>query len=305
MKIDLIIHYNNITYNITELELMPDLAILKNSTDKTDIIRKAFFRGIAKNIPWINNIFLVVSDISILPTWLDLSKFKIIQYQDFIPAEYLEFATNTNTVELFYYLIPELSEYFITMHNDTFLLSPLTQADFFDLTTNKPIISMTPMHVLGMATEKENPEDAIFLAQYQKFIDDNAKTCIKAPVKTLIPFTKTLYKKVFEEYKTELINSLTTEISSTNFNQYFICYYGLANNLVLDIPGHLNIGNFFITTVHAGIIKYDLLNNPDRKVMFINNIGKLNLETFHPRALDWLIEGLTYRIPQEKCKFEL
>ena len=53
---------------------------------------KYFFRGIDRNISWINNIYLLVQSESQVPQWIDKTKVKIILHEDFIPKEYLPVA---------------------------------------------------------------------------------------------------------------------------------------------------------------------------------------------------------------------
>ena len=53
---------------------------------------KYWFRGVDNNCNWLNKIFLVVSDESQIPDWLDTtnSKLRIVYHKEFIPEELLK-----------------------------------------------------------------------------------------------------------------------------------------------------------------------------------------------------------------------
>ena len=91
---------------------------------------KYVLRGIDKFIPYVNNVFLVVSNIEQVPDYVNQSKVKIVLHKDFIPEEYLP-TFQANTIEMFMYNIPGLSEEFIYFNDDTIPLSSIEYNDFF------------------------------------------------------------------------------------------------------------------------------------------------------------------------------
>ena len=276
------------------------IPIKKQLTDKEETLLKYFFRGLDKNMPWLNKVFLVLDTDTILPDWLNTKKLKLVYLSDFIPKDLLP-TINLNTIELFEYKIPDLSENFIMADASFFAVDNLAIEDFFDSNTQKPILSFIPGHVLGMSTNTPDINDAITVKQYKEFIDSNATTCIKHARQNFIPCTKTAWNKLFKDYQDTILNSLTAEPDYKNYNKYLICYYGLANQLVIEDPAGLQEGIFKYNSLWAGIIKYDLLNNKNRKIICLDNIG---LE-IHKTAYQWIIEGLEYRLGKEKSKFEL
>lgn len=92
-----------------------------------------FFRGVEKNCPWVNNIFLIVQSKSQLPDWLDTSnkRLKIVYHEDFIPQEFLP-TFNNFVMETFLYRIPELSDNFIIGCDDFFFINKIPENLFFD-----------------------------------------------------------------------------------------------------------------------------------------------------------------------------
>ena len=94
-----------------------------------------FFRSIERNMPWISNIYLIVSGTTQVPSWLDTTKVRIITHEQIIPREFLP-TFNSSVIELFLHKIPGLSEHFIYVNDDFYAWSPMTQNDFFNFTAN-------------------------------------------------------------------------------------------------------------------------------------------------------------------------
>lgn len=92
-----------------------------------------WFRGVEKNCPWVNKVFLVVANERHLPAWLNLDnpKLRVVFHKEFIPEELLP-TFNSTTIEMFYYRIPDLSDHFITCNDDFFFLNPTPRERFFD-----------------------------------------------------------------------------------------------------------------------------------------------------------------------------
>lgn len=89
-----------------------------------------WFRGVEKFAPWVNNIYFITWGHT--PSWLNLQhpKLKIVNHRDFIPEEYLP-TFNSNAIELNLHRIPELSEHFVLFNDDTFIIKPVSERDFF------------------------------------------------------------------------------------------------------------------------------------------------------------------------------
>ena len=88
------------------------------------------FRGIAKNMPFIDRVVLIVSAESQVPDWIDRSKVRIVTHDEFMPAEHLP-TFSSSAIESDMWRIEGLSDQFIYGNDDIFALQPLTENDFF------------------------------------------------------------------------------------------------------------------------------------------------------------------------------
>jgi hypothetical protein len=85
---------------------------------------------IDKFMPWIRNIYLIVSNPEQVPDYINKKKTKIVLHKDIIPAQYLP-TFNSTTIEMFIPNIKGLSEHFIYTNDDMYPVAPLTKDDFF------------------------------------------------------------------------------------------------------------------------------------------------------------------------------
>lgn len=89
-----------------------------------------WFRAIDKFMPWVNKIFIVTW--GHIPEFLNTNhpKIRIIKHEDYIPKEYLP-TFNSNTIEMNYHRIKDLSENFIIFNDDFFPLQEIRETYYF------------------------------------------------------------------------------------------------------------------------------------------------------------------------------
>lgn len=99
---------------------------------------KYWFRGIEKNCPWINKVFLVVQNERHIPEWLDTSnpRLRIVFHNEYIP-KYLLPTFNAMTIGTYISNIKDLSENYIMSDDDYYFLNPIEEDRFFK--DNKPV----------------------------------------------------------------------------------------------------------------------------------------------------------------------
>ncbi len=93
-------------------------------------LMRYWFRGIEKNMPWINKIYFVTW--GHVPDFLkvDHEKLRIVNHKDYIPGKYLP-TFNSNVIELNYHRISDLSENFILFNDDIFVVDKVSREQFF------------------------------------------------------------------------------------------------------------------------------------------------------------------------------
>ena len=80
---------------------------------------KYLLRGIEVNMPFIRNVYLVVSHPSQVPQWADTQNLKIVLHKDIIPEEYLP-TFNCNPIEMHLHRIDGLDEEYLYFNDDMF-----------------------------------------------------------------------------------------------------------------------------------------------------------------------------------------
>ena len=91
---------------------------------------KYLLRGIEAHLPFVRNVFLVVSGESQVPEWADREGLKIVFHRDIIPAQFLP-VFNSTAIEMYLHRIPGLDEEFIYLNDDFFPVRDCRQEYFF------------------------------------------------------------------------------------------------------------------------------------------------------------------------------
>ena len=91
---------------------------------------KYLLRGIETRMPFIRNVYLVVSHPSQVPDWADTSNLKIVLHKDIIPEEFLP-VFNCNPIEMHLHRIEGLDEEYLYFNDDMFPVGECRPEDFF------------------------------------------------------------------------------------------------------------------------------------------------------------------------------
>ena len=284
---------------MNEINCTIDLVIIGTDWVKSnykDSLTKFMLRGVAKNLPWINQIFLVLPNLESVPAGLNLSKFKILFYEDLIPQDVLDKVSKHN-IELFVPYIVELSEHYLIIWDTTFILTPLQADQFFDFNNDKLKISTTP------CLTKENFPRNIKINKSFLYnnSDMNLPAILERPNFGLISGKKSFWLQFINENFMNIQN---------NFDEYSqeILFYYLKKNKAIISTRDISEGLFEHHSLWAGIIKYDLINNSERKIITLSTdftyYENKNYQ-LHPTAEEWIIEILKFRFGTIPCKYEL
>lgn len=89
-----------------------------------------WFRAVENFMPWVNKIFFVTW--GHVPMFLNVNnpKIKIVKHEEYLPKEYLP-TYNSNTIEMNYFRINDLSENFVIFNDDFFPLQSISEEYYF------------------------------------------------------------------------------------------------------------------------------------------------------------------------------
>lgn len=183
---------------------------------------------IRKYMPYIKNIFIVVSDKSQIEEYSDLSNSIIVEHSQIIPSQYLP-CFNSCTIEMFLHNIPDLAEEFIYFNDDTFVINKVSQYDFFRGT--QPVLSPKIKDI--------PPEPNLFEQQCINSTNEVLKKLKKEKsysgkyfVQEHIcrPYLKRTFSIIWSRCREDIIYSLTRTRNRKNFNCYLFNNYDIVSD---------------------------------------------------------------------------
>ena len=216
---------------------------------------KYFFRGIEKNCPWVNKVFLLVACESQVPDWLDTNnpKLRIVYHNEFIPEELLP-TFNTFTIENYICKIKDLSNNYIYCNDDYFFLNPISSNMFF--VDDYPVYRDNGEKIFKFGSDYLNASDGTFYSVLNNGIDlqlevsgDKAKwyTLDHLPVAHKKDFENEILDKYYNEfleankgcfrdkykYSNHVFTSLYRDLKRYyKFDNYYnSCYVALKSNV--------------------------------------------------------------------------
>lgn len=183
-------------------------------------LERYFFRGIAKNLPFVRKIHLILSDENQIPFWLNTDKVHIVLHKDIMPADILP-TFNSSTIEMWLHNIEGLSETFIYCNDDMIATAPTTAEDFF--VGDKPVTR---------CSEKHKPIAGSFLKMVRHGLEMIAKDHgLTFPDDVLLrdghsyaPMLLSVIMDVVDKHGDAMRESCTAFRQEKNFNQYIYTY---------------------------------------------------------------------------------
>ncbi len=253
---------------------------------------KYLLRGIEVNMPFIRNVYLVVSHPSQVPEWADLSELRIVLHKDIIPAEYLP-TFNCNPIEMHLHRIEGLDEEYIYFNDDLFPLLPCRPEDFFR--DGKGVLGFTE-HFWGRGMYKRicrnsdsHARKALGMAQSCRFI---------RPQHTCTPMFRSECEALYSVLEEDILKSLTRTRTADNLNQYLFLDYQFHKGRM--IPEKISNRHFSVALTTPDRLKA-YIRRPSRKLLCVNDV---HLSDRRYEALRCaMIEALEERFPS-KSRFE-
>lgn len=256
-------------------------------------LEQYFFRGIAKFMPWIRTVHLILDSETQVPEWLNTANVHVVYHKDIIPAELLP-TFNSQTIEVWLHKIEGLSEQFIYCNDDMIACSFLRPTDFFRY--GKPVIH---------CDEKMHDDlSGIFRSFCRKTLDLVAKDygvtfgagILLKDGHSYAPMLLSVINEAVEKHGDVMYESCSPFRERKNLTQYMYTYMQWLSGRCAD--GH-----------HAHRY-FSLGSNPDDIRDAIRS-GKAGVCCFNDSGSgDWQAVGAVVReelekILSEKCKYEL
>ena len=157
-------------------------------------------RGIEKNMPWINRVYLIVQSKSQIPHWLNVQnpRLRIVTHDEFIPREYLP-AFKSSLIELHIHRIDDLSENFILSNDDMVPIKEQNIESYFRRDR--------PVQVMFENDKMLSPNgDSMAFKLYkmmilEQFFTHNENFKGIKHFHLLLPYKKSFWKEMIDKYK--------------------------------------------------------------------------------------------------------
>ena len=263
---------------------------------------KYVLRSIATNMHFINNLYIVVSDYSQVPSYINTNNVKIVTHDIIIPSEYLP-AFNSNTIELFIYKIPNLSETFIYTNDDIFAINNVNENDFY--IDGHPLIKIHASYKAANNLYSRTLRNTELLA-----IKNNHNFNIITEEHTLRsshsmnPMLKSVWIEYWQKYGNELRGSLSRFRNDKNITQEII-NYDLYMKYVVNKVYDKYISNrktryFNFNASQTSETLRNILTNSDVQLLCINDNTRIDEFDTYKNVTNKLLEQ---KFPY-KCKYE-
>ena len=225
---------------------------------------KYLLRGIETKMPFIRNVYLVVSHPSQVPEWADREQLKIVLHKDIIPAEFLP-TFNCNPIEMHLHRIPGMDEEYIYFNDDMFPVGDCRPTDFFR--DGRPVIGYYT-HLFASGMYKKICRNSDRLAR--KALGMKSSCFFTRPQHICSPMLKSqceeLYAKVEDEIRK---TSATRTRTEENLNQYLFLDYMNYKGLV--IREKISNKHFSVAVASPDSLR-DFLHKPTRNMVCINDV---------------------------------
>ncbi|MBO4427562.1 MAG: hypothetical protein J5771_03660 [Bacteroidales bacterium] len=224
---------------------------------------KYLMRGIDVYLPFVHNVYLVVSSDSQVPAWVKRTSVRVILHKDIIPEEFLPLF-NSCSIEMFLHRIPGLAEEYLYFNDDMFPVAPCAKEDFF--VDGKTAINFAK-HVLPFGMYKSQCETASAMAR--KALGMDYSPVFVRPQHTCSPMLKSACEEVYGILEKEILASVTRLRVKKQPNQYlFLDYLYWSGRTV---KGHIS-NKHLSQAVYSGEQIADYIKNPQTRLACINDV---------------------------------
>lgn len=180
---------------------------------------KYLLRGLETHLPFIRNVFLVVSGETQVPEWADRENLRIVCHRDIIPEEFLP-VFNSTAIEMFLHRIPGLDEEFIYLNDDFFPVRDCRPDYFF---RNGQAAAAFRSHLLASGMYKKHCRNCDRLAREAAGLGPSL--FYLRPQHTCGALLRSVCDELYGREKDRIRASVTPVRSEINFNYYLFIDY--------------------------------------------------------------------------------
>ncbi|MBQ4287577.1 MAG: hypothetical protein II770_06035 [Bacteroidales bacterium] len=220
-------------------------------------------RGVETCMPFIDNVFLVVSSKSQVPSWVDTGNVRVVLHSDIMPSGSLP-TFNSTSIEMFLHRAPGLGEEFIYFNDDMFPVSKCAPEDFFP--DGRPAIAFTKCLFTGGMYRKQ-VRNSDLLARRALGMDGGL--IYVRPQHICSPMLRSESEACFQAVKDEILSRLSPTRTVSNVNQYLFLDY-----LYYQVKAvNRKISNRHLSyAVHSVSRICDNILHPSTKLICINDV---------------------------------
>ena len=252
------------------------------------------FRGLEKYMPEVENVFLLVSRDSQVPSWINRERVTVVTHADIIPADKLPLF-NSCAIEQFLHRIPGLGEQFVYFNDDIFPLAPLSREEFFP---GGKVRTGFGKHIFPFIEFKKQCLRSDRLAR--KAAGKKACLLFVRPQHTCTPMLRSAGAEAFSKVEKELLATVTPLRSGASVNQYFFTDYCLFTGraVISRLPS-----KYFSLGFSEPEKAVALIDNPGKMKLVCINDAKIPEDKYeHSRRL--ILDAFSRRFP-DKSRYEL
>lgn len=258
---------------------------------------KYLLRGIAENLPFINNLYMVVEQESQVPEWVNRETVHVITHDMIIPKEFLP-TYNSNAIETFMYKIPGLCEQFIYGNDDMFPIGLLKEEDFFK--DGQPLVAChSKVRPAKMTIYRKSLVRTLELCKKHNEFYLSSGRYVRSD-HSLNPMLKSTWEMYHNLYGKDIRRTITTFRKENNITQELSNFHHFIYNEKngIKIPKIRKITYFEFKHASAERLR-SRVNNPETQILCMNDGGVVDYESSKKIVLD-IFEK---RFPN-KCKYE-
>lgn len=224
---------------------------------------KYLLRSIEVNMPFIRNVYLVVSSHSQVPQWVNEQQLKIVLHSDIIPKQYLP-TFNSNPIELHLHRIEGLDEEYLYFNDDLFAVAPCKPEDFFR--DGKGVLGFSK-HWIAAGMYKKICKNSDVLAREAAGLKSTIS--FMRPQHVCTPMIRSLCNEIYDKYKERILSTMTRTRTAGNITQYLFLNYQLYKGRM--VKERLSSKHCSVALASPDRVMSYILQ-PERNILCINDV---------------------------------